>query len=87
MAAGKPTLIAIDGVIRQVVEESGGGVFVPPGDARALADAVVRLEGDRAACARMGLRAREFVLRRFNRKDQAESFCALLMDCTIEAAA
>ena len=87
MAAGKPTLIAIDGVIRQVVEESGGGVFVPPGNARALADALIQLESDRAACARMGASAREFVLRRFNRKDQAESFCALLTDCTVEAVA
>ena len=85
MAAGKPTLIAIDGVIRQVVEESGGGLFVPPGDAKALADALTELEADRAACARMGASAREFVLRRFDRKDQAESFCALLTDCTVEA--
>jgi glycosyltransferase involved in cell wall biosynthesis len=87
MAAGKPTLIAIDGVIRQVVEESDGGTFVPPGDARALADALTRLESDRAACARMGASARKFVLRKFNRKDQAESFSALLMDCTLEATA
>jgi glycosyltransferase involved in cell wall biosynthesis len=62
-------------------------VFVPPGDAPALADALIRLANDRATCARMGARAREFVLRRFNRKDQAQSFCALLEGCTIEAAA
>jgi glycosyltransferase involved in cell wall biosynthesis len=85
MAAGKPTLIVIDGVIRQVVEESGGGVFVPPGDARALADALIELAADRAGCAQMGSSAREFVLRRFNRSDQAELFCALLKDCVVEA--
>jgi glycosyltransferase involved in cell wall biosynthesis len=87
MAAGKPTLVAIDGVIRQVVEESGGGVFVPPGNAKALAESLARLAADRPGCARMGASAREFVLRRFNRKDQAESFCALLEGCTVEAAA
>lgn len=87
MAAGKPTIVAIDGVIRQVVEESGGGVFVPPGDPRTLADAIARLEADRATCARMGASARDFVAQRFNRQDQAESFCALLMDCTVETAA
>jgi glycosyltransferase involved in cell wall biosynthesis len=87
MAAGKPTLVAIDGVIRQVVEESGGGVFVPPGNAKALAESLTRLAADRADCARMGANARAFVLRRFNRKDQAESFCALLEGCTVEAAA
>jgi glycosyltransferase involved in cell wall biosynthesis len=86
MAAGKPTVIAIDGVIRQVVEEAGGGIFAPPGDAGALAAAVSRLEADRDGCARMGADARAFVLQRFNRKDQAESFCALLTECTVETA-
>jgi len=87
MAAGKPTVVAIDGVIRHVVEESGGGVFVPPGDARAMADALVRLEADRAACAQMGARARAFVGERFNRHDQAAAFRALLTECTNEARA
>ncbi len=87
MAAGKPTVVAIDGVIRQVVEESGGGIFVRPGDVDGLADAVLRLERDPATRARMGSAAREFVLRRFNRHQQAESFCALLTDCTVETAA
>jgi glycosyltransferase involved in cell wall biosynthesis len=87
MAAGKPTLVAIDGVIRQVVEESGGGMFVPPGDAKALAESLARLAADRPRCARMGAAARAFVLQRFNRRDQAESFRALLESCTVEAAA
>jgi glycosyltransferase involved in cell wall biosynthesis len=87
MAAAKPTLVAIDGVIREVVEESGGGVFVPPGDARALAETLAKLAANRAECIHMGERAREFVLRRFNRKDQAQSFCALLEDCAVETAA
>ena len=32
MAAGRPVVLAVDGVIRQLVEEAGAGVFVPPGD-------------------------------------------------------
>jgi glycosyltransferase involved in cell wall biosynthesis len=87
MAAGRPTVLAIDGVIRDVVEQSGGGIFVPPGDPVALAGAISRLAEDRTACTRMGDDAREFVLRRFNRTDQAASFCALLTECTSEAVA
>ncbi|MRR31219.1 glycosyltransferase WbuB, partial [bacterium] len=34
MAAGRPTLCCIDGVIRQVIEESHGGIYVPPGNSR-----------------------------------------------------
>jgi len=87
MAAGKPTLVAIDGVIRQVVEESDGGVFVPPGDAKALAESLSRLAADRPRCARMGANARAFVLERFDRKGQAESFRLLIEGCSVEAAA
>ncbi len=36
MAAGRPTILAIDGVIRQVVDAAGGGIFVEPGNDRAL---------------------------------------------------
>jgi len=81
MAAAKPTILAIDGVIREVIEQSGGGVFVPPGDARALADAVLQLEADPDACARMGANARAYVRRQFNREDQAAAFCTLLREC------
>ncbi len=57
MAAGRPTVLAIDGVIRQVVEDAGGGIFVQPGDPKALADAVGNLEPRlRDVAHEMGLR-------------------------------
>ena len=71
MAAGKPTILAIDGVIRQVVEEADAGVFVPPGDGDALAGAILRLTGDGEACRRMGLAARRAAERSFDRKQLA----------------
>ena len=71
MAAGKPTILAIDGVIRQVVEEAHAGVFVPPGDGDALAGAILRLTADSEACRRMGLAARRAAERSFDRKQLA----------------
>jgi glycosyltransferase involved in cell wall biosynthesis len=71
MAAGKPTILAIDGVIRQVVEEADAGVFVPPGDGDALAGAILRLTADSEACRRMGLAARRAAERSFDRKQLA----------------
>jgi glycosyltransferase involved in cell wall biosynthesis len=71
MAAGRPTLLAIDGVIRQVVEEAGAGVFVPPGDGVALAEAILHLSGDGEACRRMGLAARRAAERSFDRRQLA----------------
>ena len=78
MAAGRPTLLAIDGVIREVVEAASGGVFVPPGDYQALASAVVNLAADPFEAKQMGAAARRYVARHFNRNQQAEQFAQLL---------
>lgn len=78
MAAGRPTILGIDGVIREVVEKAHGGVFVTPGDDQALAAAVEQLEKHRARSRAMGRSAREYVVRHFNRHDQAQQFAALL---------
>jgi glycosyltransferase involved in cell wall biosynthesis len=78
MAAGRPTVLAIDGVIREVVEAAGGGVFVPPGDAHALALAVLALSTNPAVAAKMGRDARDYVAAHFNRAEQAEDFERLL---------
>ena len=78
MAAGRPTILAIDGVIRHVVESAGGGIFVPPGDATALAEAVRSLRADPDRARSMGLAARRYVQQHFNRHTQAAEFADLL---------
>jgi len=67
MAAGKPVILAIDGVIREVVEKAGAGIFVPPGDALALADAIRSLAADRDLGKAMGERGRRHVEEHFDR--------------------
>ena len=71
MAAGRPTVLAIDGVIRDVVEEASGGVFVPPDDADGVATAITRYAADDELRRRHGENARSFVRDRFDRRDQA----------------
>jgi glycosyltransferase involved in cell wall biosynthesis len=78
MAAGKPTVLAIDGVIRSVIEESEGGIFVPPGNPDALAATLLAMSRNPAAGVQMGRNARAYVVRHFNRHDQALQFVALL---------
>jgi len=78
MAAGRPTLLQIDGVIRSVVEQSDAGCFVQPGDGRLLADAVARYAGDPALRRRQGASARAAVESHFRRSDQAASLAELL---------
>lgn len=71
MAAGRPVILAIDGVIRRVVEEAQAGVFVPPGNPAALADAIRRLADDHQTGVQMGLRGRQYVEAHFDRAELA----------------
>jgi glycosyltransferase involved in cell wall biosynthesis len=76
MAAGRPVLLAIDGVIRQVVERADAGVFVPPGDPGALAQAVRLLRADPARAEAMGANGRRYVAEHFDRASSAEQILA-----------
>ena len=78
MAAGRPTVLAIDGVIRKVVEEANGGIFCQPGDPRAMADAICVLGDNPVRAREMGIRARHFVSTHFNRDHQARDFVQLI---------
>jgi glycosyltransferase involved in cell wall biosynthesis len=82
MAAGRPVLLAIDGVIREVIEASGGGLFVPPGDPAALAEAVRRLADDPAGCRAMGLAGRRYIEAHFSRPALAERLAGILEGMT-----
>ena len=78
MAAARPVVLGVGGEARRVLEQSGGGVAVSPGDAAALADAVGRLAGDRVERERMGAAGRSFVTREFSRVAWAERYLTML---------
>jgi glycosyltransferase involved in cell wall biosynthesis len=74
MAAGLPVLLVIDGVIREVVEAAGCGIFVPPGDAQALAEAALKLAADSELRRRMGDHGRAYLEAHFDRRRLGEQF-------------
>ena len=78
MAAGRPVILAIDGVIRKVVEDADAGVFVPPGDPIALADTIARLYGNQKMCRTMGANGRRCVEAQFDRAVLAEELAELM---------
>ncbi len=80
MAAGKPVLLAIDGVVREVVEQAQAGMFVPPGDPGALAEAIRTLAADREAGREMGRRGRAYVSEHFNRPQLAQRLAKLMQE-------
>jgi glycosyltransferase involved in cell wall biosynthesis len=79
MAAGRPVLLAIDGVIRTVVEAAEAGVAVPPGDPEAMANSILTLASNPIQAQRMGLQGRSYIEANFNRNLLAEKL-ALLME-------
>jgi glycosyltransferase involved in cell wall biosynthesis len=79
MAAGKPVILAIDGVIREVIESAGGGIAVPPGDSQSLARAILRLADDTALARKMGHQARLYVEAHFDRAIFASELMKIML--------
>ena len=78
MAAGRPVILAIDGVIRDVVEDAGAGIFAAPGDPISLANAILTLADDPQKGHEMGLNGRRYVEQHFDRADLAAELAALM---------
>jgi len=70
MAAGRATVLVIDGVIRDVIETSHGGVFVQPGDDAALAKTILELSQDPQRVGQMGRNARKYLVEHLDRRDR-----------------
>lgn len=74
MAAGRPILLVIDGVIRDVVEKANCGRFITPGDSEALSKAVIELYSNRSNTQKMGMNGREYICTHFDRRQLAQQF-------------
>ncbi len=72
MAAGRATILVIDGVIREVIETSQGGIFVEPGDDQQLAKTVLELSNDPERVRQMGKNARAYLVQNLDRRDRLE---------------
>ena len=82
MAAGRPVVLAIDGVIRQVIDEASAGIPVPPGDPEAIAAAIHQLYLHPELGRAMGLRARLYVETHFDRAQLADRLAELMLELT-----
>jgi len=71
MAAAKPVILMIDGVIRKVVEDADCGVFIDPGSPQALADQVSKMRENPQLRQSMGRNGRKYVETHYDRADLA----------------
>ncbi len=79
MAAGKPVILAIEGVIKDVIENAGAGIPVPPGDPQALAQAIQKLADDPPLARQMGRQARIYVASHFDRSILASKLMRIML--------
>jgi glycosyltransferase involved in cell wall biosynthesis len=79
-AAGRPTLFigASDGEIARLLDQTGCGFTVTPGDGKALMDRILQLATDPALCASMGARARTAFEERWDKGRAMEQWVEVL---------
>ncbi len=76
-ACGRAVLASTVGGIPEIVEHGETGLLLPPGDAQAWANALVRQASRAAELRRMGERARQFMEARFDCRQYAPQMLAL----------
>jgi len=81
MACGLPVIASAAGGLRDLVTHRTTGLLVPPGDAAALAQAIVELATDRELRTSMGSAGRARVLDGFSMEAMARRTLALYRDC------
>ena len=74
LACEKPVVGSFEGESARILNESGGGIVVTPGDSRLVADAIAELHKDPERRARMGRSGRRYVKQNFSRSTWASKF-------------
>ncbi len=86
MAAGKPVLCQIDGVIREVIEKYDAGLFIEPGNPIALASVVREVAAAPARCREMGVNGQAAIRTHFSREQTANQIEQVLLEMTASQA-
>jgi glycosyltransferase involved in cell wall biosynthesis len=77
LALGRPVVATSVGGLPEIVSDGETGILVPPGDAEAMAAAILRLLGDRELAHRLGVAAQKFTGERYSVEAQASAMAAL----------
>jgi glycosyltransferase involved in cell wall biosynthesis len=80
MAAGKPIVLAIDGVIREVVKNSNCGIFCQPGNPQEMSEAILKLYQDPESARQKGLNGQRYLAEHFDRARIAADFLSRIQE-------
>jgi glycosyltransferase involved in cell wall biosynthesis len=80
LAAGRPIVMAVDGVAREIVEAAGAGRFAQPGNPVSIADVILEFAIYPVAARQMGHTGREYLEKHFDRNKLSVEFEALIQE-------
>jgi glycosyltransferase involved in cell wall biosynthesis len=78
MACARPIILGATGQALRIAEAAGSAIPVPPEDAKAYAEAVLRIHGEPELGERLGACGRTYVLEHFTRKRKATHYGKIL---------
>ncbi|MGA3193598.1 MAG: glycosyltransferase family 4 protein [Terriglobales bacterium] len=78
MACERPVIVAVDGQARQIVEDAQAGVYVPPEDSQALAQAICDLARNPEQRRQMGSNGRQYIRANLSRERTAQRYLSVL---------
>jgi glycosyltransferase involved in cell wall biosynthesis len=78
MAAAKPVILCIDGVMRELIERAEAGIFVEPGNSNELASAIIHLVDNPDLGKKMGMAGKVMIQKEFSRNNIANTLMVLI---------
>ena len=81
MLANRAVIASDAGGVREIVSNGRTGLLVPPGDAAALATAIVSLRNDPGMCATLARAARADAVERFSLQSMLAGVESVIAEC------
>jgi glycosyltransferase involved in cell wall biosynthesis len=78
MSCARPVILGVEGQARSILEEARAGVTIEPENSTALANAISDLAANRERARTLGQNGREYIVRKFSRRQTAENYIAVL---------
>ncbi len=78
MSCARPVILGVDGQAREIMEKAQAGIFIEPGNANALVEALKRLRADASLRETLGSNGRRHIVEHFSREQTAATYIGVL---------
>jgi colanic acid biosynthesis glycosyl transferase WcaI len=78
MSCARPVILGVEGQARSILKDAGAGIAIEPEDCAALVNAICELAANGERARIFGQNGREYIVRKFSRRQTAENYIAVL---------